>query len=149
MYYRYWCSNYHKGFSMLPYYTNQSFKQEKSHLLNNDSNQILNTSSILISNSFWGSIHAYQHYRNGARVPFQSRGQFLAKRKRKSSASVPKRCVTKVPKYHQKRVKSHHKDAIKTSITQRLRTDTGMSVGVTTTIKPVRLSRFTGSRPSH
>ena len=42
-----------------------------------------------------------------------------------------------------------HKNATKTSITQRLRTDLGRSVGVTTVIKLVWLNRFTGTQPSH
>ena len=42
-----------------------------------------------------------------------------------------------------------HKDATKTSITQRLRTDLGRSIGVTTAIQLVWLNRFTGIQPSH
>ena len=37
----------------------------------------------------------------------------------------------------------------KTSITQRLRTDFGRSVGVTTLNPLLRLNRFTGAQPSH
>ena len=37
----------------------------------------------------------------------------------------------------------------KTSITQRLRTDLGWSVGETTAIQPVWLNRFTVSQPSY
>ena len=37
----------------------------------------------------------------------------------------------------------------KTSITQRLRTDLGRSVGVTIATELVWLKRFTGSKPSH
>ena len=37
----------------------------------------------------------------------------------------------------------------KTSITQRLQTDFGRSVGVTTDIKLVWLNQFTGTQPSH
>ena len=37
----------------------------------------------------------------------------------------------------------------KTSITQRLRTDLGQSVGVTTVIQLVWLYRFMGTQPSH
>ena len=37
----------------------------------------------------------------------------------------------------------------KSSITQRMRTDLGRSVGVTTATKLVWLNRFTGSQPSH
>ena len=37
----------------------------------------------------------------------------------------------------------------KSSITQRLRTDLGRSVVVTTVIRPVWLNQFTGSQPSH
>ena len=37
----------------------------------------------------------------------------------------------------------------KTSITQRLRTDLGRSVGVTIATQLVWLNRFTGSQPSH
>ena len=41
-----------------------------------------------------------------------------------------------------------HKNATKTSITQRLRTELGRSVGVTIATQLVWL-RFTGSKPSH
>ena len=37
----------------------------------------------------------------------------------------------------------------KTSITQRLQTDLGRSVGVTTVIQLVWLNQFTGTQPSH
>ena len=37
----------------------------------------------------------------------------------------------------------------KTSITKRLRTDLGRSVGITTVIQLVWLNRLTGTQPSH
>ena len=42
-----------------------------------------------------------------------------------------------------------NKNVTKTSITQRLRTDLGRSVWVTTAIKLVWLNMFTGTQPSH
>ena len=47
-----------------------------------------------------------------------------------------------------KKAKWQNKKA-KTSITQRLRTDLGRSVGGMTSTKLVRLKWFTGSQPSH
>ena len=43
----------------------------------------------------------------------------------------------------------HKNSTPKTSITQRLRTDLGRSVGVTTAIQPVWINRFTGTQASH
>ena len=42
-----------------------------------------------------------------------------------------------------------HKNATKTAITQRLWTDLGRSVGVTTAIQLVRLNQLAGTQPSH
>ena len=48
-----------------------------------------------------------------------------------------------------KKQRENTKTPQKTSITQRLRTDLGRSVGVTIAIQLVWLNRFTGSQPSH
>ena len=42
-----------------------------------------------------------------------------------------------------------HKNATKTTITQRLQTDLGRTVGVTTVIQLVWLNRLMGTQPSH
>ena len=48
-----------------------------------------------------------------------------------------------------KKQRDNTKTPSKTSITQRLRTDLGRSVGVTIATQLVRLNRLTGSQPSH
>ena len=48
-----------------------------------------------------------------------------------------------------KKQRDNTKTPPKTSITQRLRTDLGRSVGVTIATHLVWLNRFTGSKPSH
>ena len=55
------------------------------------------------------------------------------------------------PLYQQKirKSKDNTQTPPKTSFTQRLRTDLGRSVGVTTVIQLVWLNRFTGTQPSH
>ena len=53
------------------------------------------------------------------------------------------------PTEKSKKQRDNIKNATKTSITQRLRTDLGRSVWVTTATQLVRLNRFTGSQPSH
>ena len=47
------------------------------------------------------------------------------------------------------KINGQHKTPPTTSITQRLQTDLGRSVGVTTVIQLVWLNRFTGTQPSH
>ena len=49
------------------------------------------------------------------------------------------------------KTKGQHKNATgaNTSITQRLQTDLGRSVGVTTATQLVWLNQFTGTQPSH
>ena len=73
---------------------------------------------------------------------------YLIREKKKEIWLIP---GTKAPTPTEKSSKQHRdntKMPQKTSITQRLRTDLGRSVGVTTT-QLVRLKRFTGSQPSH
>ena len=57
----------------------------------------------------------------------------------------------KNPYNHRKiqKITWQHKHATKTSITQRLRTDLGHSVRVTTATQLVWLNRLTGTQPSH
>ena len=57
----------------------------------------------------------------------------------------------KSPYTHRKIQKAmrQHKNATNTSITQRLRTDFGRSVGVTTATPLVLLNRITSAQPSH
>ena len=57
--------------------------------------------------------------------------------------------VTKPPYYQKMKDKRQQKDATKTSITQQLRTNLGLSVGVTTVIQLVWLNQITGFQPSH
>ena len=53
------------------------------------------------------------------------------------------------PTEKSKKQRDNTKSPPKTSITQRLRTDLGRSVGVTIATQLVWLNRFTGSKPSH
>ena len=55
----------------------------------------------------------------------------------------------RTPAGKSKKQRDNTKTSRKTSITQRLRTDLGRSVGVILTTQLVRLNRFTGSQPSH
>ena len=59
--------------------------------------------------------------------------------------------MTKVPTPTEtfKKQRDNTKTPQKTSITQRLRTDLGPSVGVTIATQLMWLNRFTGSQPSH
>ena len=61
------------------------------------------------------------------------------------------RLMTKAPTPTEKSKKKREniKTPPKTSITQRLRTDLGLSVGITIVTQLVVLNRFTGSQPSH
>ena len=70
------------------------------------------------------------------------------KRKRKRSDSI----LWQKPQHQQnksKKQRDNTKTPPKTSITQRLRTDLGRSVGVTTATQLVYLNQFTGSQPFH
>ena len=72
----------------------------------------------------------------------------ICKRKRKRSDSV----LWQKPLHRQKNPKNNvttQRTPPKTSITQRLRTDLGRSVGVTIATQLVWLNRCTGSQPSH
>ena len=73
---------------------------------------------------------------------------YLQKEKKKEIWLSP---MTKAPKPTEKSKKQvdNTKTPPKTSITQRLRTDLGRSVGVTIATQLVWLNRFTGSQPSH
>ena len=53
------------------------------------------------------------------------------------------------PTEKSKKQRDNTKTPPKTSITQRLRTDLGRSVGETTATQLVWLNRLTGSQPSH
>ena len=53
------------------------------------------------------------------------------------------------PTEKSKKQRDNTKTPQKTSITQRLRTDLGRSVGVTIATQLVWLNQFTGSQPSH
>ena len=57
----------------------------------------------------------------------------------------------KKPLYQQniRKLMDNTKTPPKSSITKRLRTDLGRSVGVTTVIQRMWLNRFTGTQPSH
>ena len=57
--------------------------------------------------------------------------------------------MTKAPTPKEKYEKQRDNTPPKTSITQRLRTDLGRPVGVTTATQLVYLNRLTGSLPSH
>ena len=72
---------------------------------------------------------------------------FLVKRKRRRSDSH----LRQKHLYRRKIRKpmDNTKTPPKTAITQRLRTDLGRSVGVTTVIQLVWLNRFTGTQPTH
>ena len=56
---------------------------------------------------------------------------------------------TPTPTEKSKKQRDNTKTPPKTSITQRLRTDLGRSVGVTIATQLVWLNRWTGSKPSH
>ena len=59
--------------------------------------------------------------------------------------------MTKSPTSTEKSKKQYYntKTQQKTSITQRLRTDVGWSIGVTIVAQVVWVNQFTGSEPSH
>ena len=73
---------------------------------------------------------------------------FLQTTEKKKEIWLSHMTKTPIPTEIQKQI-DNTKTPSKTSITQRLRTDLGRSVGVTTTIQLVWLNRFTGTQPSH
>ena len=56
---------------------------------------------------------------------------------------------TLIPTEKSKKQRDNTKTPSKTTITQRLQTDLGRSVGVTAVIPLVYLNRFTSAQPSH
>ena len=77
---------------------------------------------------------------------------FLKKTDKEKKKEIWLNPMTKAPTPTEKSKKAtwqHTKTPPKTSITERLRTELGRSVGVTKATELVWLNMFTGSQPSH